>query len=311
MSSQTQKKILLAVDGSEDSLCAVRYIGKLDPFHETKVVLFNVFSGIPDSYRDHDKEPQFAKAIREVRAWEMQKRKTIQEFMDTAKDILIRSGFPQDAVVVNIHNRKKGIARDIISEAQNGYDAVVVGRRGTGKYKEIVVGSIATKIIEKLTFLPVLIIDQIPHNKKILMALDSSENSKLAVDYVAKTLGGFDFSVTLLHVIRGARYFQAEIPDLFLPKPDVESAKKEINEVFDQAKQCLIKAGFKANQIDTTLILNAQSRAGSIVYEAKEGDYGTIVLGRRGLSKVQDFFLGSVSNKVVHTLRNRALWMVA
>lgn len=311
MPHQTQKKILLAVDGSEDALCAVRYISKLDPFHKTKVVLFNVFSGIPDSYRDHDKEPQFAKAIREVRAWEMQKRKSMQEYMDTAKEILFRAGFSQNAVVVNIHNRKKGIARDIIQEAKNGYDSVVVGRRGTGSYREIVVGSIATKIIEKLTFLPVLIIDKIPLNQNILIALDSSENAMLAVDYVAKTLGGFEFNVTLLHVIRGARFFQAEIPDLFLPKADVEKAKKEINEVFDKAKRCLIDAGFKSKQIDTTLILNSQSRAGSIVYEAKEGDYGTIVLGRRGLSKVQEFFMGSVSNKVLHTIRNRAVWMVA
>ena len=59
MKNQNQKKVLLAVDGSEDALCAVRYVSNLAPFHKMKIVLFNVFSSIPESYRDLAKDPLF------------------------------------------------------------------------------------------------------------------------------------------------------------------------------------------------------------------------------------------------------------
>jgi nucleotide-binding universal stress UspA family protein len=307
---KNQKKILLAVDGSEDALCAVRYVSKLAPFHNMKIVLFNVFSSIPESYRDLAKDPLFAQSAREVEAWEMQKRKVIQEYMDKAQQILLRSGVPQDAVTINIHNRKKGIARDIIQEAKEGYSCVVVGRKGMSIYKEIVVGSVATKIIEKLSFLPVLMIGRIPLDEKILLPLDSSENAMRALEYVATTLGGFDFNITLLHVIRGVRYFQAEIPELFLSKVQIEAAEKEISSVFDKAKRCLTDAGFRLDQITTKVITDAYSRAEAIVKEARDGDYGTIVLGRRGLSRVEEFFMGRVSKKVIQTIRNRAVWVV-
>jgi nucleotide-binding universal stress UspA family protein len=72
----------------------------------------------------------------------------------------------------------------------------------------------------------------------------------------------------------------------------------------------LKEAGFTSDQINTKLVSGVPSRAEAIVKEAREGDYGTIVLGRRGLSKVQEFLLGRVSNKVIHIIRRRALWIV-
>ena len=61
----------------------------------------------------------------------------------------------------------------------------------------------------------------------------------------------------------------------------------------------------------TKIITGAHSRAGAIVQEAKQGGYGTIVVGRTGLSKVRDFFMGRVSNKVVHLAKENAVWVVS
>ncbi|MFO7554690.1 MAG: universal stress protein [Desulfobacterales bacterium] len=310
MKNKSKQKVLLTFDGSEHAFHAINYVSKLAPFHKMKIVLFNVFSGIPESYLDLEKDPLFSRSSREVKAWEMQQKKEIQKSMDTARQKLLHSGFHPDAVTIKIHNRKEGIARDIVKEAGKGYSAVIIGRRGMGTYKEIIVGSVAKKIVERVVFLPVLMIGEIPPDNKFLVALDSSENAVRAVDYVAQIMGGFDFNINLFHAIRGDQSVHSGIAHLFFPKESLEEAEAAAIAVFDKAKRRLEEAGFTSDQINTKLVSGVPSRAEAIVKEAREGDYGTIVLGRRGLSRVQEFFLGRVSNKVIHIIRRRAIWIV-
>jgi nucleotide-binding universal stress UspA family protein len=310
MKNKSQKKVLLTFDGSEHAFHAINYVSKIAPFHKMKIVLFNVFSSIPESYLDLAKDPQFSQSAQKVKTWEMQQNKEIQKSMDKAEQTLLRSGFSPDAVTKRIHNRKIGIARDIVKEAKNGYSAVIIGRRGTGTYKEIIVGSVAKKIVEKVAFLPVLMIGEIPPDDKFLVAIDSSENALQAVDYVAQILGGFDFKINLFHAIRGDQSIHSGIAHLFFPKESLVDAEAGAIAIFDKAKRRLEEAGFTSDQINSKLVSGVPSRAEAIVKEAREGDYGTIVLGRRGLSKVQEFLLGRVSNKVIHIIRRRALWIV-
>jgi nucleotide-binding universal stress UspA family protein len=310
MKNKSQKKVLLTFDGSEHAFHAINYVCKLAPFHKMKIVLFNVFSSKPESYLDLEKDPLFSQSTPHVMAWEMQQKKEIQKSMDKAKQKLLHSGFFPDAVSIKIHNRKEGIARDIVKEAKNGYSAVIIGRRGTGTFKDIIVGSVAKKIVEKVAFLPVLMIGEIPPDDKFLVAIDSSENATQAVDYVAQMLGGFDFKIDLFHAIRGDQSIHSGIAHLFFPKESLADAEAGATALFDKAKRRLEEAGFTSDQINTKLVSGVPSRAEAIVKEAREGDYGTIVLGRRGLSKVQEFLLGRVSNKVIHIIRRRALWVV-
>ncbi len=310
MKNQSQQKVLLTFDGSEHAFHAINYVSKLIPFHTMKIVLFNVFSSIPEAYLDLEKDPQFSRPAREVRAWEMQQKKEIQNAMENARQTLLLSGFPSDAVSMRIQNKKEGIARDIVKEAGNGYHAVIIGRRGMGTYKEVILGSVAKKIVEKVTFLPVLMTGEIPPDDKFLVAVDNSENAERAVDYVAQVLGGFDFRITLFHAIRGAQSMDSGIAHLFFPKESLEEAKAGVTSVFDKATRRLRDAGFTSNQVSTKLVSGVPSRAEAIIKEAREGDFGTIVLGRRGLSKVQEFLLGRVSNKVIHIIRRRAVWIV-
>ncbi|MFC1859144.1 universal stress protein [Thermodesulfobacteriota bacterium] len=310
MKKQRKKKLLLALDGSESAMDAVKYVSKFPPFHKMDAVLFNVFSKVPESYLDLQRDPRNYRWTQEVRAWEVQQKKMINEFMQEAKQTLIRSGFPQDSITVVVQNRKKGIARDIIREAKNGYSMIIIGRKGLGTFKSIIIGSVANKIVNKASFLPVLLIGKIPPDENILLAIDPSEGAMRTVDFVAETLGGFDFRIHLLHVIRGMSNSQAGFRHLFLPQDSMEGIEKEMDAVFDAAKQRLINAGFKPDQTTTKIISGAHSRAGSIIQEVRDQDFGTIVIGRRGLSKVQEFFMGRVSNKLIQTVRNRAVWVV-
>ena len=63
-------------------------------------------------------------------------------------------------------------------------------------------------------------------------------------------------------------------------------------------------------RISTKIITGVLSRAAAIVKEARQENYDTIVLGRRGLTQVQTFFIGRVTNKVIHMARERTVWVV-
>ncbi|MBW2345925.1 MAG: universal stress protein, partial [Deltaproteobacteria bacterium] len=108
---------------------------------------------------------------------------------------LIDAGFPKDAVTVKIQEQKKGVCRDIIQEAKRGYDAVAIGRKGMSKLKDLVLGGVATRLLEKLEFVPLFVVGRCQPPMKILLALDSSEASARIVDYVGTTLSG-------CHIIR-------------------------------------------------------------------------------------------------------------
>jgi nucleotide-binding universal stress UspA family protein len=294
-----QRKILVAVDGSEGASAAVRYVSKTPSFEDMNVVLFTVQGKIPEYYWDLEKEGSPAWRIKEVKAWEVGQKKTIREYMEKAKKILWRAGFSKESVEVKIHEREKGFARDILREAKRGYSAVVVGRKGMSKLRGLGLGSVSTKLLEKINFTTLVVVGGNPQPGAVLLALDGSENSMRTVDYVGAMLGGSHFEVELIHVVRGGK------------EEYLMEAQERMVAVFVEAKSRLMKSGFESNQINNKMIMGVASRAGAIVEEAKRGGYGTIVVGRRGLSKVQDFFMGRVSNKVVQLGKREAVWVVS
>ncbi|CAB1058272.1 hypothetical protein D1BOALGB6SA_3028 [Olavius sp. associated proteobacterium Delta 1] len=202
MSKQNKKKILVPVDGSDRALNTVRYVARVDSFRNMDIALFHVFSSVPEGYWDLEKDPRSTSTVRQVRSWEIEQRKQIKQYMEQACQFLLKAGVSPESITIKIQNRKKGIARDIIREARNGYDAVVTRRRGMTALRRIIVGSVATKLISKLTFLPLILVGKLTPNNNILLAFDGSDNAKRIVTFVGSVLGGFDYEVALLNVIR-------------------------------------------------------------------------------------------------------------
>jgi nucleotide-binding universal stress UspA family protein len=308
MAMKKQKKILVALDGSERSMMTVKYITKVAPFEDMKIVLFNVFSGVPESYWDLEREPKSVKSVKYVRAWEVQQKKKIEEFMGHARNVLIRSGFPEALVEIKIQHRKKGVARDIFREARAGYEAVVSRRRGLGRIPGIILGSVSLKLLESISFIPLLLAGRKPPGKKYLIALDGSRDALQAVDFAGSFLAGNDIDFRLLHIIRGGE----KTNEILASSDDfVHNAQKNIVRAFDEAKTRLVAKGFKPDSITTQIITGVRSRAATIVGEGKKLDVGTIIMGRRGLSRTQDFFMGRVTNKVVYLAREKSVWIVS
>jgi nucleotide-binding universal stress UspA family protein len=110
---------------------------------------------------------------------------------------------------------------------------------------------------------------------------------------------GADLEVTLFHAVR---HLEEEI---------FHTAQQSIESVFQEASSRLETAGLSRSRITTRLATEVRSRAGAIIEEALKGGYGTIAVGRRGISYVEEFSMGRVSNKIIHLAKELAVWVVS
>lgn len=298
MKKTQKKRLLLAVDGSERALGAVRYVSKVPSFKQMGISLLCVQSTIPEYYWDLERDPKVGRRIRGVRYWDLQQEKGLRRFLENARGVLLRAGFQEEDLKVMLRKRRSGIARDIIKEARSGYDAVVVGRKGMGALKKLVLGSVASKLLEKVSFVPLFLIGKGALPGRFLIGLDGSQNSLKTVDLVGSLLNGSDMEVLMVYVMRGDA---AE---------NMRSGQERISAIFEKAKKKLIGYGFRPEKVNAKVITGARSRALALVEEAKAGGYQTIVVGRRGMSRVREFFIGRVSNKVVQLAKGLAVWVV-
>jgi nucleotide-binding universal stress UspA family protein len=152
--------------------------------------------------------------------------------------------------------------------------------------------------------------DNVVFNKNILIAVDESENARRAVSYVGQLLGGLaGFKVTILHVIPEPE------EDYFPTSTEKEKwlthYKKRIDAMMEDSRRLLIEKGFDPKDVAVRSTLRyCPSMAECILSERDETRYSTIVVGRQGLSRSEQFLFGSISNKIVNHARNCTVWVV-
>lgn len=145
---------------------------------------------------------------------------------------------------------------------------------------------------------------------KLLIAIDGSDNAMKAVEYVARMFSGInDLVLTILHVLP---YPPAPLwDDGHIPSEEekelrtrylekwLKGEKAKADPLFDRAVKILTGRNIKPGNIQTRSISDSIDVAGSILEEARDGGYDTLVLGRRGMSPAKHFLMGSVTSKIV------------
>ncbi len=310
------KKILVAIDGSKNSLAALDYINDLGRHcPNLQLVLFHVLPPVPPVYKEAIfKDPVAQKYLLQ---WKKKHLEAIEQVLKKSKDKLLRWGWDESQVQIKAQEKRVGLARDILFEAHNGlYDAVVVGRRGLSKVEEFFLGSVSGKVLQGARDIPVWLIGGKVEAHKILIALDGSENALRAVDHVAfivESCPSDQIQVLLLNTWPGLVTLTGPrvIPNLSsLNTSAQEKHKNKMESFLDQAENLLMEAGLPAQRIKKRICWRCSDISKSILSEAEKGGCGTIVLGRRGISKAQEFFMGSISAKVIQLAGEKAVWIV-
>ena len=136
---------------------------------------------------------------------------------------------------------------------------------------------------------------------KILLAIDNSKFSQIAMQTVAKQFRTKGTQVRVLHVVEPiSSYLSADMIPHFVPyvaKVEQER-RKEAKELVERAVRHLRKVGFKASEI-----VEQGDTKTRIVDYAANWHADLIVLGSHGWKGLGRFLMGSVSEAVTRHAR--------
>jgi nucleotide-binding universal stress UspA family protein len=142
--------------------------------------------------------------------------------------------------------------------------------------------------------------------EKVLVPLDGSEHSDRALEIAIQIAKRFRAKIALLHV------YSVTVPAVIAPEPTtltpagvpvvtsaevakmVEAARIVGNKVLASGEQ---KA--KSAKLKVETVLREGNTVQEIVAVAREGEFDLIVIGARGISRIRELLMGSVSEGVI------------
>ena len=157
--------------------------------------------------------------------------------------------------------------------------------------------------------------------RKLLIGIHDKYCSMRAVEYLGKQYAGAkDLEMTLVHVL-------PNLPAMFWDEGHIlsDEEKRERKKVVDtwivRQKQAvepmlkaavndLVRSGFSPDRIGMKFISDSLDVADSLLEEAREGGYQTIVIGRCGIREGKHLLMGSVTSKIIHKATAMAVTVV-
>lgn len=307
-----EKRILIAVDDSIHSRRAVEYAIKMGSIiKDLHYTLLNIQPKISEFLiEDAKKDPKARSALKEINE---KNQENSTNMLNDLKSVMIKSGIDENLVDTVTQPVIKGTAKGILDYGKQSLcDAIVVGKRGISRLTEAFTGSITNNVLEYTDRIPVWAVGGEIKTTKIMVAIDGSESALKAVDHVAFMIGGnADVKVTLLHVTPKLRdYCTIEFDEEGDMIEDVitQGDKKCVDSFYIHAKQKFTEAGLSDSQINIKEVESTLKIGKTIVEEAKKGEFGTLVVGRRGVNN--SFFMGSASRNVLTNAADCAVWLV-
>ena len=146
--------------------------------------------------------------------------------------------------------------------------------------------------------------------KRIIIAIDDSPRSIAAIEYVGSFVGRLaEVHLCLLHI------YPEPPPDYAqsgAPLDEYKSAQEEkANRLFVQGKRILQSHGIDPDTVSSLCQISSQQSISATILDLQTREhYGTIVVGKRGISKAEEFLFGSISNALIHNGRDIAVWVI-
>ncbi len=308
------RKILLATDGSKQSLGVIRYVGTTFSPEAAQVVLFKVGTDFPEVFWDMDDNPLYQSNKAKVMRWLANHQVDMGEFIEIALKILMDAGFPDEAIAVKTQAKQIGILADIVRESYHDYSAAVFGQSDSRTIKDTIFGSLASRMVGKIKHIPMVIINGEPASGRIMIALDESIEAMRMVGCIADLTGPGDPEIILCHALKLPGMFRLNTGQWPFAEKGIdwiEYQKKKFRPVMEKATERLQQGGVSSGHITHKFVATKGNPILRIIKAARKRDCGTLAVGRReAVGFGEAYFRGRFSEKILGMLENMAVWIV-
>lgn len=154
------QKILIACDESKNARRAVDYVARtMTPDHRVTLMAVIQDTASLCEMQSPELTPYFKAQQTNFCEMEEQKKKLMRSTLEAARQRLVDAGFDEKNITLKMEPKKRGVAQDIAAEAGNGYDLIVIGRRGVAGLREFFLGSVSQKVLSLAAEQSVLIVN--------------------------------------------------------------------------------------------------------------------------------------------------------
>ena len=262
----------MAVDGSEQSLRAIRYAANVFPPDRTHIVLFHVQAQLFELFSDLDAYPHYKRRVTGLKRWATEQKMDISNTMDSAVVYFKQKGFAESAISIKTPDGKLGgMTQDIVKESYDGYQAIVVGRTGWSRFKDWLIKSTAMKLVAKIKHIPVVVVGGQPDAKNLLVAFDGTHGAMKGVACVAALVGTSEHQLQLYSMISHEGKFWIGDEEFFIPEntdDPIEAVKHRIGPHLEEARRRLLEEGMTPTEFPSRSRPRTGTASPHIVREA-------------------------------------------
>lgn len=188
------------------------------------------------------------------------------------------------------------VVEEILAQAEAGStDLLVLGARGAGFLRHLLVGTTAERTLRRIAR-PVLVVRQVPHEwyRRVVVAVDFSESSAEALR-VARALAP-SAQFVLLHAFELP--FEEKLQFAGVSAAAIERYRRDAEQL--ATGQLAAFAGSAGIELTAARLAVCHGDPTRVILEREQAqDCDLLVVGKRGLSVVEELLLGSVTKHVL------------
>jgi nucleotide-binding universal stress UspA family protein len=263
-------KIYVGIDGSDHGSVALRWATRQGERHGVEVVSVFAWNFFDQGHREPGQELQPNFGETEAR-----------QVLDAA---IAAAGGDLAVTALTI----KDPAPEALVEAAGHDDRIVVGARGLGGFKGLLLGSVSQRVLELATC-PVAVIhgeEGASRTGEIVVGFDGSPSSMGAVRWAAAHAAATGETVRIVHAWQPPAYTEVAAP--------------QVLDALERSAQELAAEASRDPSLDgVTVIPEAECAGAAHALLAHDGDASMIVVANRGRGAIKRLLLGSTSRQVV------------